>query len=92
MMGNVTKLNYGNMSIEEKYAPLSVGEFTELKEFTENQGLYLQTSQMTYVWTMYNRLRNSREPQPCSCKSSGGLWKGAVDYLVNFVKERSSGE
>ena len=73
---------------ESKYKPLSEEEFNILSEFITSIGAYLPENKAGYVWSMFNRLRNETEPQPCTCGSSGHHWKRAVDYLHNWVKER----
>jgi len=71
-----------------KYAPLNEQEFNELSEFILNLGAYLPDNKAPYVWDMFNRLRDENENRPCTCASSAGHWKRAVDYLFNWVKER----
>ena len=70
------------------YEPLTEQEFVELKNRISNIKSFLPDGEMGYVWQTYNKVRNSEERQPCGCKSSAGKWKGAVDTLQNFVKER----
>jgi len=70
------------------YEPLTEQEFVELKNRISNIKSFLPDGEMGYVWQTYNKVRNSEERQPCSCRSSAGKWKGAVDTLQNFVKER----
>jgi hypothetical protein len=71
-----------------KYSPLTEAEFIELKGFILSLGAYLPDDKAGYVWNTYNHIRNENQPQPCTCSSSGKLWKGAVDYLYNWIKER----
>ena len=72
------------------YEPLTEIEFNELKEFTKTIGAYLPDNKATYVWSLYSKLNpNNVGPQPCTCPSSGALWKSAVDYLVNWVRDKN---
>ena len=76
------------MEMESKYAPLTTEQFIQLKEFIYSLGAYLPEDKAGYVWGNYNTIRAVNEPQPCTCSSSGALWKGAVDFLHNWIKER----
>jgi len=69
------------------YGILTEGEFTELKRVLSEITTNLPTHLTGYVWGTYNRIKSTNEPQPCNCKSSGGLWAGAVDQLRNYVTE-----
>lgn len=72
----------------DKYKPLSQDEFIGLRDFVTSLGSYLPENKATYVWSMYNRLNNTNEPQPCTCASSGKLWKRAIDFLLQWVNDR----
>lgn len=69
------------------YGILSESEFTELKRVLSEITTNLPTHLVGYVWGTYNRIKGTNEPQPCNCKSSGGLWAGAVDQLRNYISE-----
>ena len=76
-----------NMEVD-KYEPLSQEEFIDLREFITTLGPYLPDNKAPYVWGMFNRLRNENEPQPCTCPSSAGHWKRAINYLFDWVNKR----
>jgi hypothetical protein len=44
---------------------------------------------MGTLWEKCNRIRGERINQPCSCKSSAGLWGLCVSDLRQFVNDRS---
>jgi len=69
------------------YGILTESEFAELKNTLNEITTNLPNHLTDYIWGTYNRIKVTNEPKPCMCKSSGGLWAGAVDYLRNFVKE-----
>ena len=69
--------------------PLTEEQFKKLKEELSNIGGFLPDGKMTYIWSTVNLIRKENQPQPCSCKSSGGLWARAVSDLKNFVSESS---
>ena len=73
----------------DKHHPLTLEEFNELESFITTLGAYLPENKAGYVWSMFNRLREKNEMQPCTCASSGHHWKRAVDYLFNWVKDRN---
>lgn len=74
--------------MENKYSPLTEEQFIELRDTIQSIGAYLPENKAPYIWSTFNALRNEREPQPCTCASSGAHWKRAMDYLYNWVKDR----
>jgi hypothetical protein len=68
--------------------PLTYEEFVELRDFILSIGARLPENKAGYVWGMFNHLRNANEPQPCTCASSAGHWKRAVDFLYDWVKNK----
>lgn len=74
--------------MEEKYIPLTIDEYKELKEIMAGIGFNLPENRLPYIWDMYNRLRAKTEPRPCACQSAAPHWIGAVNYLNNWLKER----
>jgi hypothetical protein len=74
---------------ESKYAPLNLQEFQELKEQLEGIKAFLPEHLMSTLWSKCNAIRGERIMQPCSCKSSAGLWGLCVADLRKFVNERS---
>jgi hypothetical protein len=74
---------------ESKYAPLSLEEFQSIKFQLEGVKNYLPEHLMGGFWSWCNRIRGEKINQPCSCKSSGGLWADCVDTLRKFVRDRS---
>jgi hypothetical protein len=66
-------------------------ELTEMKAVMDSLGNYLPDSQMSNVWNWYKRITNSKEPQPCSCKSSSGLWVKAVTAVRHYITELNNG-
>jgi len=74
--------------MENKYEPLTLEEFNELDKTIAGLGAYLPENLAPYIWDNFNKLRNENEPRPCTCKSSGAHWKRAVDYLLDWTKQR----
>jgi hypothetical protein len=74
--------------MENKYHPLTEQEFNEMSEFILNLGGYLPDNKAPWVWATFNKLRDENETQPCTCASSAGHWKRAVDHIHRWVKER----
>jgi hypothetical protein len=75
--------------MENKYTPLSEQEFKELREHLEGIKSFLPEHLMGTLWEKCNRIRGERINQPCSCKSSAGLWGSCVADLRKFVNERN---
>jgi hypothetical protein len=72
-----------------KYAPLNESEYTDLKNTMSEIGAYLPENKAPYIWSMFNRLRDENETQPCTCASSGGHWKRAVDFINEWLKGKA---
>lgn len=68
--------------------PLTYEEFVTLRDFITTIGARLPEDKAPYVWNMFKRLSESNEPQPCTCASSAGHWKRAVNYLYDWVKDK----
>jgi hypothetical protein len=82
------ELNYNNM--ENKYAPFTEAEFKELKEHLEGIKSFLPEHLMGTLWSKCNMIRGERINQPCSCKSSAGLWGACVADLRQFVRTKDA--
>lgn len=73
--------------MEKNYAPYTEGEFNTIKSEMEKIGIYLPTDKMSWMWSICTTIRgNTREPQPCSCKSSSGLWAGCANTIREYIK------
>lgn len=71
-----------------KYSPFTNEEFAVMVEEMKSLGVFLPEHQMSKMWERCTRIRGKKENQPCSCKSSGSLWKRCVDDINQFIKER----
>lgn len=67
---------------------LTVEQLQELKEVLKGITTRLPEHQAPYIWNTYNHIRGEHEPQPCTCASSGGHWKRAVDFLHDYAKDK----
>lgn len=67
--------------------PLTQKEFGELKDILAQTTTHLNPNYAGFIWALYTRVIATPQPQPCTCKSSGGLWMTAVDTLKRFVAE-----
>ena len=63
-------------------------ELKELKEVLNGISTHLPHDKTGYIWGTYNKVRDSREPQPCQCKSSGGLWLRAIEHLREYISNK----
>lgn len=73
---------------ENKYHPLTFEEFQELDATVSSLGAYLPENKAPYIWDNFNKVRGENEQRPCTCASSGAHWKRAVDYLLDWIKQR----
>lgn len=74
---------------EDKYTPLSEVQFNEMVDILHSITTHIPTHLAGYVWGNYSKLSPDRVgPQPCSCASSAGHWRRAVDFLRTWVNER----
>lgn len=69
------------------YGVLTQWEFNELKEKLGEITTHLPTHLTGYIWSTYTKVIATPQPQPCNCKSSGGLWAGAIETLRKYVTD-----
>jgi hypothetical protein len=70
------------------YHPYTKEEYLELKEtFEKNVTNYLPDHLAGWAWSNYNRINGTRENQPCTCGSSAGHWRRAVDTIRGFINK-----
>ncbi len=76
---------------ESKYAPFTLEEFQIIQAEMSAMGYWLpkDATAQRKLWQNCVRIRGKAENQPCSCKSSAGLWARCVDDINNFIKARS---
>lgn len=67
---------------------LNPEELQILKDTLKDIGAYLPENKAPYIWNTFNHIREEQEPQPCTCSSSAGHWRRAVDYLHDYAKNR----
>ena len=72
------------------YAPFTYEEFQIIKAEMEVIGNYLPSDvgAQRKIWENCTRIRGKAENQPCSCRSSGGLWARCIDDIKGFIKVR----
>lgn len=73
------------------YAPFTYEEFQIIKAEMDAIGVYLPSDATAQrkLWENCTRIRGKRENQPCSCKSSAGLWVRCIDDIKAFIRERA---
>lgn len=74
--------------MENNYAPFSEAEFNLMREELSQIKMHLPEHLMSKMWSRCTQIRGNKEPQPCSCKSSAGLWVRCIDELRKFVSDR----
>jgi hypothetical protein len=72
------------------FAPFTYEEFQIIKAEMEAIGVYLPSDATAQrkLWQNCTRIRGKAENQPCSCKSSAGLWVRCIDDIKEFIKAR----
>ena len=70
------------------YEPLTETEFIQLEKKLKSITTFLPEGEMKYIWDMVTKIYGHRGMQPCSCKSSAGLWSTAMEDLRKFVNEK----
>jgi hypothetical protein len=65
---------------------LNTEELEGLKADLQKVKNYLPEDLMHRFWGLCNKIRGEKTNQPCSCKSSAGLWGRCVEDLRNYVK------
>ena len=74
--------------MENKFAPLTEEELKQLQDILANVHDRLPEAHAPFIWTMFNKVRDKQEPQPCTCASSGAHWGRAVGELRECIKQR----
>lgn len=75
------------METTRSYAPFNEVEFNEIKAEMQRFGNNLPTDKMGWLWSKCTLLRgNTKEPQPCGCKSSVGLWQRCAEDVRAYIK------
>jgi hypothetical protein len=73
-----------------RFAPFTYEEFKVIQAEMEAIGVYLPSDATAQrkLWENCTRIRGKAENQPCSCKSSSGLWVRCIDDIKEFIKAR----
>jgi hypothetical protein len=75
------------MESTKSYAPFNEDEFIFIKSEMERFGNNLPTDKMGWLWSKCTLLRgNTKEPQPCGCKSAAGLWQRCAEDVRAYIK------
>lgn len=58
----------------------------KVNELVKSISTYIPKNKMSEVWQTYKDISGSKEPQPCSCPSSGKLWRKAMDTIREYAE------
>lgn len=61
-------------------------EIQEIRDNMSKISTHIPTNLTSWVWDTYRKISGSNEPKPCTCPSSGKLWKKSVDTINSFLK------
>ena len=62
--------------------------YKHLKDEINKIGNNLPEHLAGWIWDNYKHITGTNEGQPCTCGSSGTLWKKAVDEIRNYIRQR----
>lgn len=60
----------------------------ELKELREVIGSItdrIPQDKVSYIWNNYKKISGDKSKQPCTCKSSAGLWGNALKTITDYL-------
>ena len=60
----------------------------ELKELISVMGSItdrIPQDKVGYIWNNYKRISGDKASQPCTCKSSSGLWGNAIQTIRTYL-------
>ena len=62
-------------------------EIRVMQERMSKISSHIPNNQASWLWNTYNKIKGTNEKQPCSCGSSGNLWRKGVDTINSFLKQ-----
>ena len=60
-------------------------ELEDLRTVVDKITTHIPKDKMSLIWSSYIKITGNRSPQPCSCPSSGNLWKTAYQTVKDYV-------
>ena len=72
--------------MDKDYSPLKKEDYEKLITILEKVTSHLPEHDAPFIWNMFNDIRNAREPQPCTCASSGAHWGRAISELRLWLR------
>ncbi len=73
------------ISPEHAFLPYTLEEFKDLRNTMMNITTHIPHDKMSWVWSNYLKITNTKETQPCSCGSAAGHWRRAADGIRQFI-------
>lgn len=73
---------------DSKYKPFSKDDYQRLVSVLNRVSSHLPEAEAPFIWNAFNAVRDAREPQPCTCASSGAHWGRAVSELRLWLRNR----
>ena len=61
-------------------------ELKELREIIGSITNRIPQDKVSYIWNNYKRISGDKAPQPCTCKSSAGLWGKALQTIQTYLR------
>lgn len=69
------------------YSPLLENEWLEAVNIVNTISDRIPENMAKTVWYLHLKITSTKEPQPCTCPSSGKHWLRAVTTIREFVKK-----
>jgi len=60
-------------------------ELKELKEVIGSITNRIPQDKVGFIWNNYKRISGDKSNQPCTCKSSAGLWGKALETIRTYL-------
>jgi hypothetical protein len=60
-------------------------ELVELKEVIGGITDRIPQDKVSYIWNNYKKISGDKANQPCTCKSSAGLWGKALETIKTYL-------
>ena len=86
----IDALDVTPVTVEIDYSPLTKDDYDWLVEVLPQNKIYLQAKHSHRLWDLKNLVDGTNEGRICTCKSSGGKWKRALNVLNDYVISKNA--
>ena len=61
-------------------------ELNELREVIGSITDRIPQDKVSFIWNNYKKISGDKSSQPCTCKSSAGLWGNALKTITDYLR------